>query len=149
MLPTGARIEYSYDDEGMSAGQAAFLPTGVVAAETVTRFNGLGLVNRVDTITDSESLIMVATQYDVLGRLWQRSQPYQAGPVMWTTFSRDALGRMTSVQAPDGAQWTWHYDEPQRPSSASVAPGQTVRNPVPGYLLPHEAHARCRPLVPG
>jgi RHS repeat-associated protein len=133
MLPTGARIEYSYDDEGMSANQATYFPDGVVAAETVTRFNGLGLVNQADTSTDG-SPNTVATQYDALGRLWKRSQPYQAGPVMWTTFSLDALGRMTSVQAPDGAQWTWHYDEPQRPNSASAAPGQTVRIQSPDIV---------------
>src|SRR5262249_15419947 len=79
-------------------------------------------------ISGESSWNAVATQYDNMGRKWKRSQLYAVGDQpLFTTFSYDELGRITSVQDPDGRQWTWYYDEPQRPDSASAEPGAMVR----------------------
>ena len=130
-LPTGGYTRYSYDDAEMQTGQSVWTADGKSAGETVTLFNGLGLVQQVETRSDPGFWTAVTTRYDSMGRMWKRSQPYvwlaRGSQAVFTTFSYDALGRITSVQDPNGDQWTWHYDEPQRPDSASAAPGQTVR----------------------
>jgi RHS repeat-associated protein len=156
-FPTSAFVDYTYDDAGMSATQTTYTPpavscvvqhpipartivatVGTVASpcqpalvgQTVTRLNGLGVAQRVETLTEGHIWNAVAQKYDVLGRVWQRSQPYQlnqAAPTLWTIFSYDALGRVTSVQNPDGSQTKSFYNEPSRPSSASKAGGQTLR----------------------
>jgi RHS repeat-associated protein len=157
VFPTSAFVEYTYDDAGMSATQTIYTPpaascvvqhpipapaivatVGTVASpcqpnlagQTVTRLNGLGAAQRVETLVDGHIWNAVSEKYDVLGRVWQRSRPYQlnqATPTLWTTFSYDALGRVTSVQNPDGSQTNSFYNEPSRPSSASKAGGQTLR----------------------
>jgi RHS repeat-associated protein len=156
-FPTSAFVDYTYDDAGMSATQTTYTPPSAscvvqhpipartivatvgtvaspcqpaLASQTVTRVNGLGEAQRVETLTEGHIWNAVSEKYDVLGRVWQRSQPYQlsqAAPTLWTVFSYDALGRMTSVQNPDGSQTKSFYNEPSRPSSASKAGGQTLR----------------------
>jgi RHS repeat-associated protein len=135
-LPTGAFSQYSYDDASMGGStvtQTTHTAAGDIAGQTTTHFNGRGLVAAVVT-GRPPTWTGVATQYDVLGRPWQFSQPYSLGPTglplvpqLWTSLTRDALGRITSVQDPDGRQWTWYYDEPQRPDPPPHAPGGTVR----------------------
>ena len=157
VFPTSAFVDYTYDDAGMSATQTIYTPPVVscvvqhpiptrtivatvgtvaspcqpnLAGQTVTRFNGLGVAQRVETLTDGHIWNAASVQYDVLGRVWKRSQPYQlnqATPMFWTVFSYDALGRVTSVQNPDGSQTKAFYNQPSRPSSASNAAGQTVQ----------------------
>lgn len=46
---------------------------------------------------------------------------------MLSEIAYDALGRITRIRAPDGSEVQSLYNEPTRPSGASVSPGQTVR----------------------
>ena len=134
-LPTGAIIGYSYDDAKMTTTKTTYTAPGEIAAQATTHFNGLGLVGSVITATSASTWTGVATGYDALGRPNQYSQPYPCGPSglptvpqLFTTVARDALGRVTSQQAPDGSTTSCYYNEPNRPSSASpTLPGQTIR----------------------
>jgi RHS repeat-associated protein len=131
-IPTGAYTKSSYDDVAMSVVQTSFTAAGRIAATTVTWRNGLGLNQRTESMSDGGPSA-VATQYDALGRVWKTSVPYSPipppppGTLAWTTLSRDALGRVTSAQNPDGSQTTWYHNEQKRPSSASTDKGETVR----------------------
>jgi RHS repeat-associated protein len=136
-LPAGGYTLYSYDDADMQISQSVWAADGKPAGETVTLFNGLGLVQQAETSSGIgplgyDSWNAVTMQYDSMGRIWKRSQPYvwlaRGSSPVWTVFSYDGLGRITSVQDPDGRQWTWYYDEPQLPDSASSdVLGETVR----------------------
>jgi RHS repeat-associated protein len=127
-LPAGGYILYSYDDSADMGTFRSVSAGGEPAGETAVFFNGLGLVQSVLISGEDNSLNAVTTQYDSMGRIWKRSQPYAWGSSpAWTVFSYDGLGRITSVQDPGGAQWTWYYDELQRPDSASAEDGDTVR----------------------
>lgn len=145
-LPTGGYTLYAYDYANMQASQNVFTADGKSAGETVTLFNGRGLAQYVEASSRVRGgpfgyfWNAVKTQYDSMGRKWKRSQPYvllhRGSLPVWTVFSYDALGRITSVQDPGGRQWTWYYDEPQRPDSASAEPGITVRvqsPPIPWW----------------
>lgn len=129
-LPTGGYALYSYYDENLRIEMRAWTADVESASDRVVFFNGLGLVSSVGSSAENGWLSTVTTQYDSMGRIWKRSQPYVLGDgsqPLFTVFSRDALGRITSVQDPDERQWTSYYDEVQRPDSASAAPGGTVR----------------------
>jgi RHS repeat-associated protein len=139
-LPTGAYIEYDYDDAGLSVVQTTHTAAGDIAMQMVTRFNGVGLVKRTEILTGGGASNAVSTQYDALGRQWKRSQPYRINegvvpPLQWTEYTRDALGRVISVRRPDGSETIWYHDEQRRPTSASSAQGQTIRIQSPLILF--------------
>jgi len=138
--PWSGYAEYQYDDAAMSVTQSSYIPRQglcvpmpcqpILEAQSITQFNGLGLVQRVQNKGDGDTWNAVSRQYDALGRLWQVSEPYRLpqGPVSWATRTYDSLNRVTSVSGPDGSPVVRCFDETARPSSASPPlPGQTVR----------------------
>jgi RHS repeat-associated protein len=104
-----------------------------LATQTVTTRNGLGLPVSVQSLADGNVWNVTATQYDAMGRVAKTSLPYRAGSSQpaWTSFTYDALGRLTMRQTGDGSQFRTFYDEANRPSSASASPGETVRSQDP------------------
>ena len=132
-LPTSATVTYQYDDPGMSTTRTVSDAAGVVASTITTQFNGLGLTASVMTVATNSNGVsqsnVVSQSYDVLGRLSRRSQPYLFGqpPAFWTVFTYDSLGRVIEAQDPTGSVVLKCFDESNRPSSASSAPGETVR----------------------
>ena len=75
--------------------------------------DGLGRTIKVErgdgALNNPVTRSVVDTEYDVcacspLGKVKRVSQPYApGGPVYWTTYNYDGLGRLLSVVAPDGA----------------------------------------------
>jgi RHS repeat-associated protein len=135
-LATGASTIYVYDDVDGVTEQGVFDAQKHIVSDVRSTFNGLGLVQNVSNQISLSDRNDVSRQYDQMGRLWKRSQPYlwTDKPVSWTVFSYDSLGRITAVQNPDGSKKVALYDEANRPSSASIDPktglpfpGQTVR----------------------
>ena len=100
--PHGAKTTYSYTTSPPTS-------TATTNGRFVrTSYDGLGRtikVERGDTATRS----VVDTEYDVcacspIGKVKRVSQAYApGGPVYWTTYNYDGLGRLLSVVAPDGA----------------------------------------------
>ncbi|MDQ3649593.1 MAG: hypothetical protein M3458_04790 [Acidobacteriota bacterium] len=84
-------------------------------------FDGLGRPSRsftFDPQDPSNIYLTVNTKYDAMGRVWQVSNPYRsigsasnpdALSVQWTESLYDALGRVTTVKTPDGAQVVTFY----------------------------------------
>lgn len=78
--------------------------------ETYQYFDGLGRASR-SFLNESGSYVTSDTQYDNLGRAWRTSNPYRTTSLndavnpsgLWMTNTYDALGRVLTVQTPDGA----------------------------------------------
>ena len=138
-LPSSGYVQYAYDDSAMSVTQSSYLPRQgacvpmpcqpILEAQSITQFNGLGLVQQVQNLGDGNTWNAVSRQYDALGRLWKVSEPYRLsqGPVSWGVTTYDSLNRLTSARGQDGSPVFACFDETARPSSASPWPGQTVR----------------------
>ncbi|MEX0941679.1 MAG: FG-GAP-like repeat-containing protein [Pseudomonadales bacterium] len=57
------------------------------------------------------TFVQVDTEYDNVGRIKRKSEPYYDGDsVYWTTFSYDILGRVTSITHADSSTTTTSYD---------------------------------------
>ena len=143
--PTGAHIDYSYDDAAMTLTQTTYLVSadgGGIAAQNVRYLNGAGQVRRESARGPNEGQNQtwdaVDTIYNNLGQVSQHSQPYRIGsesPV-FSSVTYDVLGRTTRLTAPDGSATENYYNEqdfdtsdgyaPQRPSVASNAAGDTI-----------------------
>ena len=67
-------------------------------------FDRLGRDVRMSTVGFDGTHIHVDTEYDALGRVSRKSEPYYAGaPVYWTSFTYDILGRVTQTTHPDNS----------------------------------------------
>lgn len=134
---TGAVTTYDYDDTNLSIIETTYLQDDFsqIAAQTVQRFNGLGLVRRREfrADVDVQSWNVSETQYDGMGRVWRQTQPFlrEADSTQeqkyWNEMTYDALGRLTRVLAADGSNTYYHFNEVNRPGSASPTSGETVR----------------------
>jgi RHS repeat-associated protein len=84
--------------------------------DTYQYFDGLGRASR-SFLNESGSYVTSDTQYDNLGRAWRISNPYRTTSLtdavnpagLWTSNTYDALGRVLTVQTPDGAVMTTAY----------------------------------------
>jgi len=129
-LPTSATITYDYDDAAMTTSQTSRYANDKLAAQSRSHMNGLGLARQTETLAPDNTWNAVGTKYDIRGRVWQQSQPFQLGSGQqpaWNEISYDALGRITGLKGADHSQTLTYYNEATRPSSASADPGQTVR----------------------
>lgn len=111
-----AYVDFAYDDSAMSATATTWtvptplcLPPGckpTLQAEILNQFNGLGVAQRVQNLVDGGLRDAISQQYDAMGRRLSVSQPYQLPqhPSLWTTYTYDSLGRITTIQNPNGIQ---------------------------------------------
>jgi YD repeat-containing protein len=107
---SGASATYSYDD-------THFIRTASVAVDTakavqqIAAPDGLGRPNLSTTEDASNNVYAkVATQYDLLDRPYQVSNPYTGTAASyWTTTQFDSLGRPTSVTLPDNSATVYTY----------------------------------------
>lgn len=134
VIPTGgASRSYTYTAATTSTNaQVTESVTGTsgTSIDTSTfEFDGLGRVRRVSTPLPNGKLASVQTDYDEYGRKRRISQPLEQTThpttsigTYWTTFGYDALGRQTSLTAPDGTSTTITYTGARRTTrTASVA----------------------------
>ncbi|HEY7550089.1 MAG TPA: RHS repeat-associated core domain-containing protein, partial [Hyphomicrobiaceae bacterium] len=86
-------------------GTTKIAPTGV------NYYDQLDRVIASDTEGFDGSLIRTETRYDAQGRVEKRSRPYfvTGGTPQWITYTYDALGRVLTETAPDGATTTDEY----------------------------------------
>ncbi|MEW6131237.1 MAG: RHS repeat-associated core domain-containing protein, partial [Acidobacteriota bacterium] len=100
--PTTATSDNSFDDANLTASQTVTYDEGA-STKTVTTsysYDGWGRV----ISQGGAGIGGVTTTYDAMGRVWKRSNPYQAGvsPTPETVNTFDALGRATQVTLPGG-----------------------------------------------
>lgn len=134
LLSTGGAIEYTYVDSEMSVEQTTLAAPLEIGLRTKTWLNGLGLVRQEDRWVGGGTWDIVSLQYDAMARLLMQSRPYRSGDTpLYTSFVYDLFSRVTAERLPDGStdaqrSTTYHYyNEPDRPDTASAAPGTTVR----------------------
>lgn len=130
--PTSAHTDYEYNDSLMSVTQTGFLephPNHTTKTdENVKYLNGRGQVRQEKALGTNSVWDFVDTLYNNMGQVSQQTQPYRSGATpQWTTTAYDALGRTSSVTAPDGSLTQTFYNESGRPDVASSAPGETTR----------------------
>ena len=72
-------------------------------AESVYSYDPFGRLEVSRTKIDSSSFSYNVVHYDARGDVLRQYEPsHSADPPVWTTFGRDALGRVTSADGPDG-----------------------------------------------
>ncbi|MGH3844217.1 MAG: RHS repeat-associated core domain-containing protein [Pseudonocardiaceae bacterium] len=141
--PTGVTTTFGYDDQQLAVTQTTRAAGGSPVGQQTTVYNGLGLVKREATLTDTQTfensrlgeltvdvLDITDRQYDALGRLWKQSRPYRSGQVpAFTEVFRDSLGRVTRTRTGDGSETSAFHDERPRPDDAppASAGGYTTR----------------------
>jgi len=94
---------------------------GARTVDSLQFFDGLGRSSRQFQSESGSRYLVTDTQYDLQGRVWRVSNPYRSagtgGPINpsgeWTTTQYDALGRVTTVTAPDGASIYTAYNSNQ------------------------------------
>ncbi len=128
--PTGAYTLYAYNDAALKNTETLYDSNGVLAAQTVRYFNGMDKPVREEELAPNNALDVTETKYTNQGEKWLESKSYRAGSEQpqWQTSTYDALGRLYLVTEPDGSTISSSYNEEQRPASASLAPGETVRS---------------------
>ncbi|HWX54355.1 MAG TPA: RHS repeat-associated core domain-containing protein [Verrucomicrobiae bacterium] len=108
--PNGTRVQLNtvYGDDTVSP--AVTSSNTANSAVGVTTKDGLGHVLQVDTKNGNAAVSTVKYAYD---KLWQRTQasnPYAPGDtIVNTTFSYDALGRITQVTPPSAGYTQYSY----------------------------------------
>ncbi|HEY2964438.1 MAG TPA: RHS repeat-associated core domain-containing protein, partial [Pyrinomonadaceae bacterium] len=129
--PTGARTDYAFDDNAMTATTTTYLATaegGGVASQNVKYLNGRGQLRQEKALGAGGVWDFVDTTYNNMGQISQQTLPYRSGdPQQWSTTAYDALGRVTTATAPDGSVTQTFYNEATRPSVASSTAGETTR----------------------
>ena len=108
--PTGAAMTASFNNSTMSASASRVYDdngTQKTVTET-TEYDGWGRV--IHQINSHGG--QVNTNYDNMGRVASRSNPFTTGgsPSYWTSYSYDALGRTTTVTLPDSQTLTTTYN---------------------------------------
>jgi RHS repeat-associated protein len=128
---TGAHVDYSYDDTGLSTTTTTYLSSGDgggIADQNVKLLNGRGAVRQEKALGVGGVWDIVDTVYDNMGQATQQTRPYRTGETPQSTITAyDALGRITTVTAPDTSVTQTFYNEAARPSVASTNPGETIR----------------------
>jgi YD repeat-containing protein len=83
------------------------------SATTTTTLDGLGRKSSSSTTSDAICGPMtVDTYYDLMGRVQTVSNPHCASPQLtdgYTSYSYDALGRLSEKQNPDGSTQRWNF----------------------------------------
>jgi RHS repeat-associated protein len=123
----GTRTTWGYEFCSGVAGGTASCPSGgayrVVTTQLgpdgvtqvgptgTTYFDQLGRTIAEDTQGFDGSTVRVSTQYDALGRVAQKSRPHfvSGGTPKWSTYTYDALGRITLEAYPDTSSTTRAY----------------------------------------
>src|SRR6185369_12772530 len=132
-LPTGAVVEYAYDDAKLSASTTTYLSLGgAIAQKEVVFLEGSGATSRVETLAENGAWTVVRMKYDNMNRLHQKSLPYFRGATpRWITIDYDDLGRITVNTQSDGSRMQYFYDEPVAnralPAGARNQLGHTLR----------------------
>jgi RHS repeat-associated protein len=118
--PTGAfvHVEQALCSDVGGCPEAAYYRSRKTVAgggRSDVYFDVLGREVRTATVGFNGTEVYVDTEYDNVGRVARKSEPYFAGETSyWTEFSYDVLGRITSVRHPDypdtGNETTSVYD---------------------------------------
>jgi len=107
--PHGAVTNYSYTNSPPTS-------TATTNGHWVrTTADGLGRTIKVEIGDSGGTKSIVDTEYDScncspFGKMKRVSQPYApGGPIYWTTYTYDGLGRTLTMVAPDGATTAYLY----------------------------------------
>ena len=129
--PTGSHTDYAYDDAGMNVTQTTYLASadgGGLADQNVKYVNGRGKVRQEKAQAAGSTWDIVDTVYNNMSQVAQQTRPYRSGETQyWSTITYDALGRTSTVTAPDNSLTQTFYNEASRPSAASSTAGETTR----------------------
>ncbi|MBI1766632.1 MAG: RHS repeat-associated core domain-containing protein [Acidobacteria bacterium] len=135
--PTGAKVEYCYDDTNLQVRTTAYLPDGTtIGSRSLKTLDGIGRV--CNEIAYGATLVqdIVQTRYDGLGRLWRQTRPYRGSETQgWYENTYDPLDRLTKVCRLDSTTFApietlteKFYDEATVPDATTAAfKGNTIR----------------------
>ena len=104
--PDGGNTTYGYG--GNACGQPSSTITLIQGASTYNEsatLDGLCQVTQTTVISDPDGPHITDTTYDGSGRVWKKSNPHRGGGSSTdgtTTYTYDALGRVTLTVPPDG-----------------------------------------------
>jgi YD repeat-containing protein len=108
----GSRTNYSYPSPTQVEMHADQNTAGDQALHTKTLYDGLGRQTEQDTYESGSQYIAVKQSYDALGQVATTKNPSRPGDGLdfATTYTYDALGRVTKVQTADGAATSTDYN---------------------------------------
>jgi RHS repeat-associated protein len=130
--PTGCSIkdtferltEIDYPDGGVTTNCYVSTPspsvtttteiTSAISKVAVTAFDGMSHVNQSQLMSDPSGADLVDSSYDGEGRVLTKSNPHRAASNPTdgtTTYTYDALGRVTKVLEPDGSAVLTVFDQ--------------------------------------
>lgn len=134
--PTNASVAYQHDDQNMMLTTTMRMPSGSVAGQQVTRWDGRGQTRQSEILVGAALFDVVESKYDDMGRVSRQSRPFSCAEGqrpdcsgsarLWSQVEYDALGRAFHTVAPDGSETRTEFNGSSRPSGASATPGQTV-----------------------
>ncbi|NOT62216.1 MAG: RHS repeat-associated core domain-containing protein [Acidobacteria bacterium] len=140
--PTGARVEYCYDDTALQIKETAYLTGTTVGSQNLKTLDGAGRVTREIAYGAAMVQDIVDTRYDGLGRVWRQTRPYRTGEnLSWFQNTYDPFDRISAVsryketsgQNPvitfEETLTETFYDETAQPTVADAnGKGNTIRN---------------------
>jgi RHS repeat-associated protein len=97
--PTGAKVEYCYDDATLQIKTTAYLQNGTtIGSQTLKTLDGVGRIRNEIAYGAAMVQDIVDTRYDGLGRVWKQTRPYRtSGTEQWYENFYDPLDRLTKV----------------------------------------------------
>jgi len=111
--PDGGQTSISYSDSAPSPSvTTSKLMTSGQSITNLAVSDGIGHVTQTQLTTDPDGADLTETTYDGLGRTFKQSNPHRSAGSLTdgtTTFTYDALGRTTTVTAPDTSTTTTLY----------------------------------------
>lgn len=104
--------------------------------KTVEFSDVLGRVIRSGKVMFDGRESYVDTEYDNLGRVSRKSEPYFSGEtIYWSVFEYDILGRVTKVTAPDGSISTNTYNGYKTTTTNTLQQSRTEERNSLGHLV--------------
>ena len=118
---------WAYNDDALATTMMVVDSANEIADSAIVQNDGIGRVRRITG--NRGGSFKVDTEYNAVGRVVRRSNPYWQDVPIWTTWTFDGLGRPTTIRTPGNPVATYlAYDTLPSPTIAPASPlaGTTV-----------------------